>query len=1033
MTNLSKFSVNYPVTIVMMVLAVLLLGYISFNKLGIELLPELNNPRIFVEIKSGEKPPEEMEQQYVANIEALASRQKKVVQVSSVSRVGVAQITVEYSWDADMNESLLDLQKTLTSFSQNVELDEMTVTQHDPNAIPVMLLGFSHPNITDMDELRRVADSYIRNELIRLEGIAEVELLGEEEQEVIVETNPYLLEAYNVSTATISNRLQTYNRSISGGSISEMGLKYIIRGISEYQSLNDIQSVIITYKEQDQIAGAQVQGSVSENRIPVYLKELADVRFQNKEPLNIVRVDNNRCLGLAIYKEMKYNTVKAADDLTEELTALRKALPGYELTVIQNQANFINSAINEVEETAIIGIILAVIVLFVFLRRVGVTLIISVAIPISIVATFNLMYFKDLSLNIMTLGGLALGAGMLVDNAIVVMENIFRNIESGMPVKEAAITGTSEVGGAITASTITTIVVFLPIVYIHGAAGELFKDQAWTVAFSLISSLFVAIIVIPMLSAKFLRQQSINPDQFKSIQFNGYGRFLEKVLSAKYLVIAAAGVLIIITILILPMVGSEFIPRADQGEFSLEIKLPEGTDLSRTEQTVDGVEKVIRRLLGQDIKTIYSRIGPATSITTGVSSVFEDENTATMKIILMEKRRLSSQEILERVNAELSEIPDLEFQFTQEQTVLQSTMNTEIAPLVVEIKGTDLTEIQRLTEIAREQIAQVPELVNIETTFEEGRPQVDIVLDRMVAGLYNLNIDDLSAQLQDQLSGREAGEWDHEGEMKDITLRMPKIGINDLQDMIVTSGETKLPLSEVADIQYSNAPKEIIRRNQSRIGKITANLVGDKPFDRVMKTVDQRLKKMTFPVDYSYSITGEEQNRREAFQNLKFALMLSIILVYMVLASQFESLLHPFTIILTIPLAAVGAVFIFLIIGKPLNIMAYIGIIMLAGIAVNDSIILVDAINRSRREGVARYDAIIEAGQRRIRPIVMTSLTTILALLPLTFGFGEGAALRAPMAWAVIGGLLTSTLLTLVVIPCVYLIVDQLGDRLRFE
>jgi len=287
--------------------------------------------------------------------------------------------------------------------------------------------------------------------------------------------------------------------------------------------------------------------------------------------------------------------------------------------------------------------------------------------------------------------------------------------------------------------------------------------------------------------------------------------------------------------------------------------------------------------------------------------------------------------------------------------------------------------------------------------------------------------------LQDQLSGREAGEWDHEGEMKDITLRMPRIGINDLQDMIITSGETKLPLSEVADIQYSNAPKEIIRRNQNRIGKITANIVGDKPFDHVTQSVDRRLQKMSFPADYSYSITGEEQNRREAFQNLKFALILSIILVYMVLASQFESLLHPFTIILTIPLAAVGAVFIFLIIGKPLNIMAYIGIIMLAGIAVNDSIILVDAINRSRREGVARFDAIIDAGQRRIRPIVMTSLTTILALLPLTFGFGEGAALRAPMAWAVIGGLVTSTLLTLVVIPCVYLLVDQLGDWLRFE
>jgi len=317
------------------------------------------------------------------------------------------------------------------------------------------------------------------------------------------------------------------------------------------------------------------------------------------------------------------------------------------------------------------------------------------------------------------------------------------------------------------------------------------------------------------------------------------------------------------------------------------------------------------------------------------------------------------------------------------------------------------------------------ELFNLETSFDEGRPEVDVVLDRVKAGIYNVSIDNISSQLQDQLVGRNAGQWENDGELQDITIKLPYLSINQIEDITIESGDQKIRLDELANIRMSNAPKEINRKNQARIGKVTAHLQTDKPFDHVVKQIEQKLDEINFPPEYQYQITGEEQKRREAFDNLKFALILSIILVYMVLASQFESLIHPFTIMLTLPLAGVGAILIFFILGKSLNIMAYIGIIMLAGIAVNDSIILVDAINQLKREGLSRTEAIIEAGQRRIRPIIMTSLTTILALLPLTFGFGEGAALRSPMALAVIGGLITSTLLTLVVIPCVYLVLDQ--------
>ncbi len=1024
MKKLTQFSVNYPVTILMLVLAVLLLGYISFSKLGIDLFPDLNNPRIFVELKVGERPPEEIEKQFIESIESLAIRQKKVINVSSITRVGSAQITVEYSWNADMDEAFLDLQKTLTSFNQNTEIDELTITQHDPNAAPVMLLGLSHSQIEDMDELRRIAENYLRNELIRLEGIAEVELLGQEQKEVVIETNNYLLEAYNISPSSIATRIRNYNRNASGGSIVEMGRKYIIKGVGEFQSIEDIGNVIVAY-EQPQEIGTTAQTSSAMERVPVYLKDVAKITFQNKDPENIVRINQKRCMALAIYKETKFNTVKASEDLLTALDDLRKALPGYDLTVIQNQGKFITTAIDEVKQSALIGIILAVLILYVFLRRVGVTAIISIAIPISIVATFNLMYFKGLTLNIMTLGGLALGAGMLVDNAIVVMENIFRNLESGMSLKEASVQGTAQVSGAITSSTLTTIIVFLPIVFLHGAAGELFKDQAWTVAFSLLSSLVVAVLVIPMLSNRFLQTTPGNK-RYQSIQFSGYGEFLSKVLDRKWLVILASLVAIAVAVLLIPIVGSEFIPKTDSTEFSIDITLPEGTELRRTEATVANIEALIREAGGTDIETIYSKIGPSATITGDQSSIFEDENTAIMKIILKANTAVASDKIINRIAAILDDIPDLETKFVQEQTALQTTLGTETAPIVVEVKGEDLEIIQILADQVKQQLQTMPELFNFESSFDEGRPEVNVVLDRVKAGIYNVSIENISSQLQDQLMGRNAGEWETEGELQDITIKLPYLSVGQLEDITIESGSQKIRLSELADIRMSTAPKEINRNNQVRVGKVTAHINSDKPFDHIVKAIETRVNKIDFPPEYQYQITGEEQLRKEAFQNLKFALILSIILVYMVLASQFESLVHPFTILFTIPLAGVGAIFAFFIFGKALNIMAYIGIIMLAGIAVNDSIIFVDAINQLRREGAPLRAAIIEAGQRRIRPIIMTSLTTILALLPLTLGFGEGAALRSPMALAVIGGLITSTILTLIVIPCVYLVLDQL-------
>ncbi|MFV0593539.1 MAG: efflux RND transporter permease subunit [Draconibacterium sp.] len=1024
MKKLTQFSVNYPVTVLMVVLGVVLLGYISYDKLGVDLFPDLNSPRIFVEVTSGERPPEEMEKQFVENIEALAIRQSDVIQVTSVSRVGSAQITVEYAWNKDMDEAFLDLQKALNTLTQNSEIDELKITQHDPNTTPVMLIGLTHNEITDMNEIRKVAENYIRNELVRLEGVAEVELSGQEESEIIIETDAYRLEAQGLTMDEVSSRIENFNRNVSGGRITDMGTQYIVKGVSMLQSIEDFENLIVGYKA---VSSETTGQNSSSEMAPVYLKDVARVYVGNKKPTNIVHINGERCVGLSIFKETKYNTVKSVEQINEALVSIEKALPGYKLTVVTNQGRFISSAIGEVQETALIGILLAVFILFLFLRRVGTTLIVSVAIPISIIATFNLMYFNHLTINIMTLGGLALGAGMLVDNAIVVMENIFRNHENGMSVREAAISGTAQVGGAITASTLTTIIVFLPIVYLHGASGELFKDQAWTVAFSLISSLVVAIFLIPMMYHRFYRNKKA-PLKAKSIKMGGYGRFLEKVLKAKWLVIIITTASIAASALLIPFIGTEFMPKTETRELTVELKLQEGTKLERTESTVKNIENILIDYLGENLATIYSQAGPSTGITGDASTVFQGENTAELKVILKNDATVSTESIVKTLDNLTANIEGLELSFSQEESALQSILGTEDAPVVVEVRGEEMDEIESVVNQVKEKMQGINGLFNIKTSIEDGAPEVEIKVDRMRAGIYGINIATVISQIQEQLEGKEAGELERNGEMQDITIKVPEKGIDEINSFLITSGDQVFRLNEIADISYGVSPKEIIRRNQNRLGKVTAQMENGFALDHVSKEIREATAGIDLQPNYRIMVTGEEEKRQESLDNLAFALLLSIILVYMVLASQFESLIHPFTILLTIPLAVVGTILIFFILGKTINIMAIIGVIMLVGIAVNDSIILVDRINQLRKDGMDRVQAILQAGQQRIRPIIMTSLTTILALLPLTVGFGESASLRSPMALAVVGGLVTSTLLTLVVIPCVYDVLDRVRE-----
>lgn len=1030
MKNIVKFAVSNPVTICMVVLAILLLGKISYDQLSVDLLPDLNNPRLFIELKAGERPPEEIEKQFVKNMESMAIRQSDVTQVSSVVKAGSARITVEYTWTKDMDEAFLDLQKAMNPFSQNKDITELKITQHDPNQSPVILIGLSHQHITDMAELRKVAESYIRNELIRLEGVAEVTLSGQEESTLTIRTDPYKLDAFGLKIEDIASRIEANNQSISGGRVSELGLQYLVKSSSLFTSAEDFENLIVGYKainKQETAASTNNTGSAAEatgDKAPLFLREVATVTFENARPDNIVRINGERSIGLSIYKEMRYNTVKVVDGVARQLAVIEQALPGYHFKVITNQGTFIKSAIGEVKDSAVLGIILAVVILFVFLRRFGTTLIVSMAIPISIVATFNLMFFNGLTLNIMTLGGLALGAGMLVDNAIVVIESIFRNQEKGLSVREAAIKGTSEVAGAVIASTLTTVVVFLPIVYLHGASGELFKDQAWTVTFSLVSSLFVAILVIPMLYDRISgkRKKETEMMETKSIQMTGYSHLLRRLIGHRWWVIAGAVGLLVITVFLLPFIGTEFMPRMESKAFTVVVKMPEGTRLERTSSALSNLEELLYTISGDSLLTVYSHIGEGSG---SENAIFEGENTAMMKVILSPECKIAPEAVIEQF-VRTAENPDgLELTIKQEENSLSSLLGSEGAPIVVEVKGEELDEIAAITEEVKTRIQDVSGLYNIVSSIEDGAPEITISINRTMAGINNLSVATVIEQLKQQLGGKEAGKMEYRGEMRDIVIKTPDIPLAALGDLVIKNGEQEFRLREIATFGESQAPKEIYRRGQNRISRVMANMDAGRSLDKVAEEIRRTVKGIELPPNYSITVTGEEEKRQESMNSLLFALALSVILVYMVLASQFESLLHPFTILLTIPLAVVGAILLFFITGTTINMMGVIGIVMLVGIAVNNSIILVDRINQLKTDRPLT-DAIVQAGQQRIRPIIMTTLTTILALLPMTFSFGEGASLRSPMAIAVIGGLITSTLMSLMVIPCVYYVLERM-------
>ena len=1018
--NLPEFSTRYPVTIAMATLAVVLLGWISLDGLGTDLLPDLQTPVVTIDLTAPGKSPIEIEERYTRRLERDVSTIKGVKRVYSITRSGQAVVIAEFAWDADMDYGLLDVQKKVGRYAVNEDVSQLDVTREDPLSSAVMRIAITADENTELDALMGTVDLLIKPKLEALDGVASAELEGGSEKEVRVSLDPYLLEAFGLSPDAVINRIAQADADVSGGTLRENQQSYLVKALGRLDDINDVREVIVGEKR----GGG---GVISGDRVPVRVRDVGTVDLEYQERETIVRLDGRECVGLAIYKEAGSNTVAVVNTVLDAIDDLEEDLSGMQFTTVENQARFVEDAIGEVETSAIHGAFLAVLVLLIALRSWTVTLVIALAIPISVLATFTLMYFEGLTLNIMTLGGLALGAGMLVDNAIVVIENIYRHLESGEDACTASSRGASEVGVAILASTLTTVAVFLPIVYLQGLAGKLFVDQAWTVAFSLLSSLVVAMTTIPMLTSRIFRR--LNTARHTTIRSDKYYRFLNSILNRKLILLGVVLLILGGTGYIARELQTEFIPREDQGLFQIDLTLSEGSRVELSDQVALHAKEIVESVGGSDVAHVYALVGLNPAL---VSSGGEPTgpNRATLSVALETQRSRSVSELVRDLDPILSAMPDIEVKYKLHETALEGVMGGQEAPIQVEVTGENLDILARITKELQARIEDLPSVYNVRTSFQGGQPEVDLAIRDEVAAAFGLTTQTISRTLERQLSGEVAGELSKDQRTRDIRVKYRDVDLRELRTMQIEGSDGAiLTLGDIADLNIIEGPREILRENQRRVGRVTGYLTEGRILSEAIADIRATIQTMAVPSGYRVEIGGEERERAASFESLKFALLLSIVLVYMVMASLFESTLHPFTVMFSVPLAGVGVIFGFYLLGEPLSVMAYIGIIMLGGIAVNDAIVLVDRINQLRQAGMGLREAVLQGGQDRLRPIMMTSATTILALLPMALGFGEGAKLRAPMAIAVIAGLVTSTLMTLLVIPTMYELIDRIRGK----
>ncbi|KPL13938.1 MAG: hypothetical protein AMS26_12560, partial [Bacteroides sp. SM23_62] len=842
-----------------------------------------------------------------------------------------------------------------------------------------------------------------------------------------------------------------------GGTLKDGDAEFLVRTLNEFKTVDEMQEIVVGMHEQ----------------APILLKDVAEIRKGHKDRTIITHLNGQESVEIAVYKEADKNTVTVAQTVKERLESVMEEFRKYNvplnMTIVNDQSLFIENSVDEVLKTAIWGGILAILVLYLFLRSMKSTIIISFTIPISIVVTFFFMYLANVSLNIMSLGGLALGVGMLVDNAIVVLESIDRYRKSGSSKTDAADRGTTEVGQAIIASTLTTVCVFLPIIFVEGIAGQMFNDQALTVTFSLLASLMVALTLIPMLSSRyfqanlskepalsdrslknpgpvkryiskiFVQQPAFLINQLRHIfsaiskqlmrlmgpvyalfdaglnhLTEAYPKLIGNVLQHRLKLFGVTLLLFVLSVFSFGLIGTELIPEMSQGEFFVDILMPIGTPLEETEEVLAAMASLAQDVPG--ISSVYTVSGTAAQM--GFSATELRENLGQLHIKLQNQNNREAEiQIMDELRERFSYFPALEYKISR------PTLFSFRTPIEVEVRGYNLQELERLSLTLAQEMRDIPGLRDIKASTEGGNPEVQIVFNRRRVAHVGLDVATIGNVVRNKVMGEVSTELNRQDRKVDIRVRAREEDRNNVEDLkrlvVNTSGPVPIPLSSVADVKLERGPSEIRRIDQERVALVTANLKG-RDLGSVSEDIQAIIDNMQLPPDFRVRIGGQQREMATSFDSMKLAIALAIFLVYLVMASQFESLVQPFIIMFTIPFALIGVILTLLVTGIPISVVVLIGMIMLAGIVVNNAIVLIDYINQLRKRGLAKREAIKQAGQVRLRPILMTTITTVLGLLPMALGFGEGAELRIPMAITVIGGLLTGTLLTLVVIPTVY-------------
>jgi HAE1 family hydrophobic/amphiphilic exporter-1 len=1019
--KLVEIATRRRVAISMAAVTLVLFGLIALKDLKVNLLPDLSYPTLTVRTEYRGAAPEEIETLLTRPVEEAVGVVKNVGSVKSVSRAGQSDVILEFAWGTNMDRAGLDVREKLEVLQLPLEASRPLLLRFNPATDPIMRFGLISASSEEasLKALRRYADEEIKKLLEPVEGVAAVKISGGLEDEIQIEIDQRKMAQLNLSLDMLSARLAAENVNVSAGRLEEGAQRYLVRTINQFGSIEEFGGLIIAPGEAR----------------PVYLRDIANVRAGYSEREAIIRMNGQEAVEVAIYKEGDANTVSVARGVSKRIESLSEDLPqGMSMEKVDDQSIFIDRAISEVVTAAILGGLLAILVIFVFLRNIWFTFTIALSIPVSIIATFFLMGQAGISLNIMSLGGIALATGLLVDNAIVVLENISRYRAQGEGLVNAAIKGASEVGGAVIAATLTTIAVFLPLAFVDGVAGQLFRDQALTVTFALAISLAVAVTLIPMMasarghkSVVRARENNGASSRFGSWFSARYGGMLNWALTHRFLTLAASTVLLLVAVLMLSTVGTELVPQLDQGRFNVTLEATPGTPLEET----DRIGGELQRMAAGDpnVATIYGVAGSGNRIDANPTE--SGENIARMLVVMNPEASAGDQQrVIRDLRTMARDTAGLDANFSAPELLSFDK------PLEVEIQGYDLDSLRTASNEVLRRLRHSDRFADVESSLERGHPEIQIFFDQERAAALGLTVKEISDQVVGKIRGQVATRYSWRDRKIDVLVRLSedeRQSIASVRELIVNpQSEHPVPLSSVAEIRVAEGPAEIRRGNQERMALVQANLAhGD--LGSAVEEAETLLADMQLPYGLTMNITGQSEEMEASFKSLMFALGLAVFLVYLVMAAQFESLLHPFVILFSIPLAAVGVALALWLTDTSLSVIVFIGLIMLAGIVVNNAIVLLDLINQLRERGMDRISAIREGARLRLRPIMMTTLTTVFGLLPMALGLGEGSEMRTPMAITVIGGLLTSTMLTLLVVPVMYSLLDRRQDVVPVE